>query len=116
MQEQKMKTTTKRTRPRTGQSPPLSADFASPALARGTELDQLKERLLEQLLPETSHRPDLSSAYERAASDAVSLAWVTPFPLLVLPVLFEEKAAEARRQAERQRTMLVESGKWKAVA
>lgn len=112
-----MKTTIKRTRPRTRQLPRLSpADFVSPALAHGSELEQLKERLLEELLPETSHRPDLSSAYERAASDAVSLAWVTPFPLLVLPVLFEEKAAEARRQAERQRTMLVESGKWKAVA
>jgi hypothetical protein len=33
---------------------------------------------------------------------AASLAWLTPYPLLILPVLLEEKAREARRQAQRQ--------------
>ena len=112
-----MKTNRKRTRPRPKQRFTLASDeFPSPATAHGTELERLKERLLQELLPEASHRPDLSSAYRRAAYDAVSLAWVTPFPLLALPLLFEEKVAEARSQAERQRTILVESGKWKAVA
>src|SRR3954465_10896241 len=109
-----MKTTRKRTRPRAEKPTRLPSDeLPSPPFGQGTELERLKERLLEQLLPQTTHRPDLSSAYRRAANDAVSLAWVTPFPLLVLPVLFEEKAAEAQAQAERQRTILVESGKWK---
>jgi len=38
----------------------------------------------------------------RAANEAAALAWVTTFPLLVFPVLFEEKTALAVRQAARQ--------------
>ena len=81
-----MKTTRKRTRPKEERLARLPSDeLPSPPFGQGTELERLKERLLEQLLPQTTHRPDLSSAYRRAANDAVSLAWVTPFPLLVLP-------------------------------
>ena len=38
----------------------------------------------------------------RAATEAATLAWMTPFPLLVLPVLLEEKIQEAQMQAQRQ--------------
>ena len=41
----------------------------------------------------------------RAANEAAALAWLTPFPLLVLPALLDEKAEAARRQAERQQTV-----------
>jgi hypothetical protein len=82
------------------------------ALARGeseSELDQLKERLLGELLTHTADavpHPQL----RRAAQEAASLAWMTPFPLLVLPVLLEEKVEAAREQAARQRTILCRGG------
>jgi len=75
-----------------------------------------RERLLQELLAQTSEEFPLNPAYRRAANDAVSLAWVTPFPLLFLPVLLEEKAMEARRRMERQRTLLKRTAKWKSVA
>lgn len=81
-----------------------------------TQLERLKERLLQELLAETADDLALNPAYRRAANDALSLAWVTPFPLLFLPVLFQEKAVEARRRAERQRTLLKRTAKWKSVA
>jgi hypothetical protein len=81
-----------------------------------TELERLKERLLQQLLAETGHDPEINPVYRRAANDALSLAWVTPYPLLFLPVLLEEKAAEARRRSYRQRAVLNQTSKWKAVA
>src|SRR5215470_17936462 len=46
---------------------------------------------------------------ERAAEDAASIAWATPYPLLVLPVLLDEKLSEARRKAEVQRSIYVRS-------
>ena len=39
----------------------------------------------------------------RAANDAAALAWTTPYPLLLFPVLLEEKAAAGRIQALRQK-------------
>jgi len=47
-------------------------------------------------------RPELNTPLRRAANEAAALAWVTLYPLLVYPVLFEEKAATAMRQTERQ--------------
>jgi hypothetical protein len=46
--------------------------------------------------------PELTPPLRRAANDAAALAWATLYPLLVFPVLFEEKIAAALRQAERQ--------------
>lgn len=66
------------------------------------ELDELKARLLKEQLARTAE-PALNPALRRAANDAASLAWFTPFPLLVFPILLEEKAEEARRQQARQR-------------
>ncbi len=69
--------------------------------AHETEFDRLKTRLLAERL-ELIWDADTNSVVRRAANDAAALAWVTPFPLLVFPVLFEEKADEALARAERQ--------------
>ncbi|MGO8701415.1 MAG: hypothetical protein ACLQVY_27330 [Limisphaerales bacterium] len=71
---------------------------------RGTsegELEQLKDRLLRQALQRAD--PELNVPLQRAANEAASLAWFTPFPLLVFPVLLEEKAAMEERQLAVQR-------------
>jgi hypothetical protein len=66
-----------------------------------TEFEQLKNRLLtEQLLAVA--QPDLNAPLRRAANEAAALAWVTFYPLLVFPALFEEKIRTATRQAARQ--------------
>jgi hypothetical protein len=72
---------------------------------RGTqegELDRLKARLLRQAL-EQSADADLNAPLRRAANEAASLAWFTPYPLLVFPILLEEKAAAVQRQVALQR-------------
>jgi hypothetical protein len=38
----------------------------------------------------------------RAVNEAVALAWVTPYPLLVFPGLLDEKVEAALLQAARQ--------------
>ena len=85
--------------------PPVAADAIPPVPFRGTlenELDTLKARLLKEELAR-SEAPALNPLLRRAANEAASLAWFTPFPLLVFPVLLEEKAQAAREQEVRQR-------------
>jgi hypothetical protein len=65
------------------------------------QFEQLKEALLTDRLKHL-WRPDLSAHVRRAANEAAALAWVTPYPLLVFPVLFDEKAAGALVTAGRQ--------------
>lgn len=65
-----------------------------------TEFERLKNKLLAAQLAEAT--PELNAPLRRAANEAASLAWVTRYPLLVFPVLFEEKIATAFRQVERQ--------------
>src|ERR1017187_202031 len=66
-----------------------------------TEFEQLKNRLLTETLLATA-RPDLNASIRRAANEAAALAWVTFYPLLVFPALFDEKLRHAIRHAERQ--------------
>jgi len=66
-----------------------------------TELERLKNRLLLGLLTELDE-PEVSVYVRRAANEAAALAWVTPYPLLTFPVLFEEKVETALLYAERQ--------------
>jgi hypothetical protein len=66
-----------------------------------TEFERLKNRLLTETLLATA-RPELNAAIRRAANEAAALAWVTFYPLLVFPTLFEEKLRHAVRHAERQ--------------
>ncbi len=64
------------------------------------EFERLKTRLLAGELARAT--PELNAPLRRAANEAAALAWATAVPLLVFPVLFEEKTAAAARHAERQ--------------
>jgi len=66
-----------------------------------TKFDGLKNRLLQERV-EQAAEPAADDQLRRAANEAASLAWVTLYPLLVFPSLFEEKAEAALAQAERQ--------------
>jgi len=66
-----------------------------------TELERLKNRLLTLFLADLTD-PGLNSHVRFAANEAAALAWVTPYPLLVFPGLFEEKTHFALLHAERQ--------------
>jgi len=68
-----------------------------------TGLERLKNRLLREFLYEAG--PEFNGYVRRAANEAAALAWVTPYPLLVFPALFEEKAEAARLQGERQKSV-----------
>ena len=77
---------------------------AAPALFQARqdgELERLKNQLLQERL-EGICDARLRSSLRRAANDAAALAWVTRYPLLVFPVLFDEKARAAWQRAERQ--------------
>jgi hypothetical protein len=63
--------------------------------------ERLKNRLLTERLEEI-WRPEINSQVRRAANEAAALAWVTPYPLLVFPTLFQEKAEAAVQIAHRQ--------------
>jgi hypothetical protein len=80
----------------------------APAGSPAPNLERLKQRLLEQELRNVRD-PRLGDWLRRAAEEAASLAWATAFPLLVLPVLLTEKAAEARRHHEHQRQVSAHS-------
>ena len=66
-----------------------------------TEFERLKNRLIARQLA-GAPTPELNPPLRRAANEAAALAWATIYPLLVFPVLFEEKTQAALRQAERQ--------------
>jgi hypothetical protein len=78
------------------------------------ELDSLKDRLLRPLL-EKSGDQHAETALRRAGTEAAALAWTTPFPLLFLPALLDEKVDKAAEHLARQRTIL-ERGSCKAMA
>jgi hypothetical protein len=65
------------------------------------EFVRLKARLLSEWL-EGRVELKLDSHLRRAADDAAALSWVTQYPLLVFPALFEEKANAALLRALRQ--------------
>jgi hypothetical protein len=65
------------------------------------DFERLKHRLLARQL-DVLERPELNAAVRRAANEAAALAWVTFYPLLTFPALFEEKTAAALHHAERQ--------------
>jgi hypothetical protein len=66
-----------------------------------TELERLKNRLLLSALNRLNE-PALNTCVRRAANEAAAIAWVTPYPLLAFPGLFEEKTEAALVYAERQ--------------
>jgi len=66
-----------------------------------TEFERLQGRLLRSLLNRTAN-PELNLLYRHASTEAAALATTTGYPLLVLPLLFQEKAEAARLYSERQ--------------
>jgi hypothetical protein len=99
------KDTSKRVETRFGPETRFEIEPTAAVPVRGAaenDLEQLKARLLRQLLAPVAE-PGLNMALRRAASEAASLAWFTPCPLLFFPTLLEEKAVIARRQRDRQR-------------
>jgi hypothetical protein len=78
------------------------------------QFEALKRRLLTERL-EAVWELSQTSPLRRAANEAAALAWVTPYPLLVFPLLFEEKAEAALLQAERQQEVLRRSRELLAV-
>jgi hypothetical protein len=73
-------------------------------LIQENEFERLKKRLLFERLFELENS-DSNNYLRRAANEAAAVAWLTPYPLLVFPELFEEKAHLALLQAERQAAM-----------
>ena len=67
-------------------------------------LERTKHRLLLSLLRETPNTR-MQDALCHAATEASTIAWMTPYPLLVFPVLLEEKAREARNKFFRQESI-----------
>jgi hypothetical protein len=83
--------------------PTLEAPFRA---EQGKRLEALKEKLKSEKLEQVYA---LSERLTQAANEAAALAWVTPYPLLVFPVLFEEKADAAAFQAGRQHSVMERS-------
>ena len=65
------------------------------------ELERLKNRLLVDRLGSALGAEE-NSQVRRAANEAAALAWLTKYPLLVFPSLFEEKADFALVRMEQQ--------------
>jgi hypothetical protein len=75
--------------------------------------ERLKNVLLDERLELLD--PTFNSYVRNAANEAAALAWVTPYPLLVFPALFEEKADSAVKLAEKQEEVLERSRELLAV-
>lgn len=69
-----------------------------------TELERLKNRLLLGVLNYLGE-PAFNPLVRRAANEAAALAWITPYPLLTFPALFEEKTEAALVYAKRQESV-----------
>jgi hypothetical protein len=50
-------------------------------------------------------RVEFLTLLRQAANDAAAVAWTAPYPLLVLPELFREKVAAARRYGAKQASL-----------
>lgn len=69
--------------------------------AQEAKFEALRNELLRAQLNESTGL-ETRALLQRAANESAALAWVTPYPMLVFPLLFEEKANQARRQATKQ--------------
>ena len=69
---------------------------------------ELQSRLVEENLSETRN-PSVRGGIRQAANEAAALSWTTPYPLLVMPALFAEKAREIRLRLGKQQGVLMRS-------
>ena len=65
------------------------------------ELERLKTRLLRESLEE-AWGPEAKVLLAGSANEAAAVAWLTGYPLLVFPALFDEKKEAAFDLMERQ--------------
>ena len=70
-------------------------------VAQESRFEALKAQLLAERLGQV-WKPEWHGSVRGAANEAAALAWVTPYPLLVFPVLFEEKSDAALARFVRQ--------------
>lgn len=88
-----------------------NADYAEEpfltAAQRGAleeRLEHLKEQLLQPLLVNITNAAAVREL-RRAAGEAAALAWFSVCPILVLPLLLEEKVSSALKWWERQQRL-----------
>lgn len=72
-------------------------------------LELLKRQLISEHLAAVRDA-ELVQRLRRAAEESASIAWATTYPLLTLPELLREKAAEAVRQHEHQAKLRTSGG------
>jgi hypothetical protein len=69
-------------------------------------LESRRFEVLKRGLVKAQLQADGAGHFERwvrlAADEAAALAWATPYPMLVLPGLLEERVTQARARAQRQ--------------
>jgi hypothetical protein len=78
--------------------PPPAVPFRA---TEETDCERLKRQAMSEWLNRAETVEELA-LIRRAANEAAAMAWLTPYPLLVLPLLVEEKADRAVFQAKRQ--------------
>ena len=79
----------------------ISAYIAVPEHGVSVRFVVLKQRLLLECLNQTPE-PETHALIMRQASEAGLLAWLSSYPFLTFPCLFEERAVSATEQARRQ--------------
>ncbi len=90
---------------RNGKDGELTRLPAAPCRGKMEEqLERLKERLLAPLLSSVAN-PALAHQLRWVANESAALAWLTACPLLVLPVLLEEKIRAALQRWECQQRL-----------
>jgi hypothetical protein len=77
---------------------------APPRALQENGLEPLKSRLLAERLAQV-WEPRGRVELQRAANEAAALAWVTPYPALLFPELFAEKAQAAAVRRVRQQAI-----------
>jgi hypothetical protein len=114
-QTKRMKTNYRRLNTDFGPETRFELNPSAPFLAaQDNRLEALKRRLLLERLSKAGEG-EANSLLRHVANEAAAVSWATPFPLLVFPVLFEEKAELALRSTERQARVLADSREFIAV-
>ena len=91
------------------------AEMATVRAILETQFERLHNQLLKDLVNRTIDS-ELNLLYRHAATEAAAVATATGYPLLVLPLLFEEKAEAARLYAERQARIFKQTSETTGVA
>jgi len=81
---------------------PLLAGTLDACRTVAAKFNELKDRVARRLAGETGNGVP-ENLLMLAITEAEALAWATAYPLLLLPVLAEEKVADLRRWEDRQR-------------